>query len=217
MMGVAISGRSLLAEQRAAVHALQSLQGHHRAPRRGDSWDQPLSRSDRSRLLALAIEVLAQAARGTEAECRHIVAAAEAHAATLVQAARQDMARLTGPPPPPPPAPPPPRLPPPLPSRPHSKADSTPAGHDVAPVVPMAPRIRVAARDRGRSGGADVGTAIGFGTSFFDSFAASDRDGDPWAFMDDELVGVGPALLRRVLRRPAGPRTRPIDRTDPRP
>lgn len=57
---------------------------------------------------------------------------------------------------------------------------------------------------------ADLGSGAALGNTFFDSPPMA--YGDPWGFMDDDnLVGVGPALLRRVLRRPAGPRPQSLD------
>jgi hypothetical protein len=230
---------------------MQALRGRGARRSRGAPADRALSAGERSRLIALGIEVLTQAALTTEAECRRIIRDAETHAATIVKSARDDMERLTGwldidavvgrgrssadsgaPGVDPPGAPAaravvsvrladgrpresrpdlPPPVEPPLPSQ------ITTVGQD--PGQPVRPAFM---QDTGQDGGSllgrdlepgyeqDLGSGTGLGNQFFDSAPAADEN--PWGFMeDDNLVGVGPALLRRVLRRPPGARPQPLD------
>jgi hypothetical protein len=208
-MGLAVCGRPLhttplvlvvLDEQRAAV---RTLKGRCKPYGRATPTDRPATAGDRARLMALGIELLAHAAHSTEADCRRIIGAAETHAASIVQAARDDVKRLPGwlasdhgaaiaDPPPSPPTPPP------------------------AAVVTVRLADRRPPEPRGLATGsdgtnvADLGSGTCLGDKFFDSPPMADED--PWGFMDDDnLVGVGPALLRRVLRRPAGPRPQSLD------
>jgi hypothetical protein len=145
------------------------------------------------------MRLLTEASVLAEAECRRIVAAAERRATSIVDEARQDAERVAGW---------------------VAAADAFPT--EAAARAPASARGVIAATSAtpGSSTVAamleEVPLSIGSppadlvpcdrsddaASTFF--AASSDRDEDPWAFMDDEdgLAGMAPALLRRVLRRP---------------
>jgi hypothetical protein len=142
-------------------------------------------------LIALGIAVLTEAAQNAEATCRQVVSDAEAQAAAIVREARDDVARLTRglDPSPVPAAPPAPTM---VVEKPEGLVGPQPA-ESTEMAQPEWPS------DSRSDDMADPEAEIG--NQFFDSFAQADDD--PWSFMDDDLVGVGPGILRRVLRRPA--------------
>jgi hypothetical protein len=173
----------VLAEQWRAVRVWR-----HGAPG-GRTFEPRLSTAERSRMVALAIAVLTQAARNAEAKCRRIISDAETEAATMVTEAYDDVARLTNwiesPLLPTPPAP-------------RSMTGSIEEPHRV-PTAPPAPRTSPPLPPSADM--ADPEAEVG--NQFFDSFAAADDD--RWNFMDDGLVGAGSTILRRVWRRSTAP------------
>lgn len=161
----------------------------------------PISTRDRSRLIDLAMRVLSQAALETEAQCRRIVASAESRAAEIVDEARVEVERITswleedqapvaseGVPT--------------IEGREYAwpernAADATGAADAANAVEPASPRISpMAARAPGEMLDPDSDVA----NDFFGSTPTSDDDA--WSFLDEDLVGVGPTLMKLVRRRP---------------
>jgi hypothetical protein len=127
---------------------------------------------ERSRLMTLAFRVLADAAVAAEAECQRILEAAEAQSAEIVKNAHDDVARLT---------------------------DWLVASTRGPAVLPPAPEVTPA--DLAPSQEGEIGHDETVGAEFFASFASDSAD--RWRFLEDDvLVGPGPALVRRLLRRP---------------
>jgi hypothetical protein len=191
----------VIEEQRAALRALE-LRTRRRAPLFFPGL--PATSSDQARLVALGVRVLGEAAGKAEVECHRILLAAELQAAEIVNQAHQDVASLT---------------------------DWIEAGvHDGERPIAAESTVRLESHDPLKvppfdehtvpdaAGASDaVGTPDALwssedemGADFFASFAEDDTD--RWSFMDDDnLVGVGPALVRRLLRRPSLPREQPVD------
>lgn len=140
--------------------------------------------------MTMAFLVLAEGAVRTEKECQRILTAAEVAACEIVATAHDDAARLKD----------------------WLAASGTqPSGGRPARVDRSVPRIGMAEAARPQppepspppeaSEDADDDAA----TAFFDSFPADTTD--RWDFLDAEgPVGFGPALMRRLLGRPGGPR-----------
>jgi hypothetical protein len=166
----------VLEEQRAALAAIGA-----KVRTQGRS-DLPISMRGRSLLIGLAIDVLAHAAVATVDQCRTIVAAAEAQAAGIVAKARDDVDRLTS------------WLDEPGPATEEVWGDSP--SDDLVMPLPSPPPLPA-------SGFTDPDSEAG--NEFFGPDATSNDD--PWSFMDDDdLVGVGPSILKLVRRRPSPPR-----------
>jgi hypothetical protein len=191
----------VIEEQRAALRALE-LRTRRRAPLFFPGL--PATSSDQARLVALGVRVLGEAAGKAEVECHRILLAAELQAAEIVNQAHQDVANLT---------------------------DWIEAGgHDGEHPTTAESTVRHETHDHlevphfdehtvpDEAGAPDeVGTPDALwssedemGADFFASFAEDSTD--RWSFMDDDnLVGVGPALVRRLLRRPSLPREHPVN------
>ena len=154
----------MLQEQRRALRVLNL---RTRCRTAGPPTGSAQSPADRSRLVDLAIRVLAEAGATCEATCHRLLTAAQreaaeitahAHGGALVDGSRSPAAALTAPVAP-------------------------------RPVTAQVPDLSEAAL-----------SDDDFGAEFFASFASDGTD--PWAFMNEgELVGVGSALVRRLLGR----------------
>jgi hypothetical protein len=172
----------VLGEQLAALKTLG------RTGRTSSASNLPISMRGRSRLVELAIELLAHAAQAAEAECRAIVQAAETQGAAIVQKAHEDVDRISTW----------------LDAESGAPTLETAAESEDQPAAVAPPAV--AAQLQEPSPFADPDSAAG--NQFFDS--PSDSDLDPWGFMDDDdLVGVGPSIMKLVRRRPSLPRPQP--------
>jgi hypothetical protein len=136
---------------------------------------------DSASLVALALRVIAEAVLGAEADCHQIIRGAELRAAEILQQAHEDATALNG-----------------------WLVGRTP---DFEASIPIAePSQSDDTVDDTASPEDHSDEEIG--AEFFASFA--DDGPDRWSFMDsDDLVGVGPAVVRRLFRRPGWARDQP--------